>query len=172
MQYLSLITNIDFRHPSWDLILFLAFIMIASGYAVMAGRARLIISLFAFYLAFLLSTHIAVARLASGLPSKELFIIQVVFFLVLVIMLFLILSRSLASAYLKFRGDAGRMLEVLGLGLAQGGLALAMIFSFIPPSFQGELAPLTRLVFLSPNALLLWMMLPIGIIFWIGKGGR
>lgn len=169
MEKLLAIVNIDFRHPSWDLILFLVFIVVASSYAVMAGRARLIISLFAVYLAFLLSTNIAVARLASGLPSKELFIIQTVLFLVLVIMLFLILSRSLASSYLKFRGDAGRMLEVLALGVAEGGLVLAMIFSFIPPSFEVSLAPLTRLVFLSPNALLIWMMIPIGVIFWIGK---
>jgi len=169
MNYLS---AINLSHPTWDVVLIAVLLAISFLYGMLAGQSRLVIVLFSIYLAYLLNNLVSLGNLSSQLQSQEFFILRAILFVALGIIIFLLLSRSLAVSYLKFRKNADTMLEVFLLSFSEVGLAAAIIFSFMPKKIDIALAFFTNLLFASDNALLIWTIIPLVVIFWIGKKSR
>ncbi|MBI3631296.1 MAG: hypothetical protein HY219_00315 [Candidatus Staskawiczbacteria bacterium] len=104
----------------------------------------------------------------AGLESNDIFLLKAILFVGLTLILFLILTRSLAVQHLKMRND-GTFWGILLLSLTQVGLIIEIIVSFLPTNSRAIWGSISKLVFLSDISLLTWIILPIIVIFWIGK---
>lgn len=164
-KYLSVI---NLSHPTWDLIL-LFFVLIAGFLAaVLFGKSRLVVVLFSSYVSYLILNIISLEGFTTNLETGEIFTLKAALFFGLLIVLFLILSRSLAAPQLRFKGDGG-IIGVLFFSLSLIVMQVAIVLSYLPKQFGVSLAPISKWFFLSPYSLLIWIIFPIIVIFWIGR---
>ena len=165
-KYLGLINLPIF---TGDLILFSLFFLSAFFYAFIFGRVRLVLILFSIYLSLLILNVISLKVFTAGLESSDIFILKAILFVGLTLIFFLILTRSLAVQHLKMRNEGNGFLGILLLSLTQVGLIIGIIVSFLPVNSRTILGSISQMVFLSDISLLTWIILPIIVIFWIGK---
>jgi len=107
--------------------------------------------------------------LTAGLESSDISLLKVILFLGLTLIFFLILTRSLAASSLKLRNEGNNFWRTFLFSFTQVGLILAMILTFFPLNSKIITGSIGRLVFLSDISLVVWIILPIIVIFWIGK---
>ncbi|MBI3458649.1 hypothetical protein HY061_00055 [Candidatus Azambacteria bacterium] len=152
-----------------DFVLFLIFFLSAFFFIFIFGRVRLVLILFSIYLSFLILNIIPLKGFIIGLQSSDISILKSILFVGLTLIFFLILTRSLAAQSLKMRNEGNNFWGILLLSLTQVGLILTVILSFFPDNSRLVLGSVSQTVFLSDISLLTWIILPIIVIFWIGK---
>ncbi len=169
MEFQNYLSIANFNHPSWDLIIFLILLVTAFFYTILIGRTKLVLLLFTIYLSYLIINLVSLRDITEGLETNETFVLKLILFLGILIILFLMLNRSLASSSLRGRGESLGFLEAFILSLSEVGLLFSIILSFLPKNNSFVLSSLSRGLFLSENSLLIWTILSIMVIFWIGK---
>jgi hypothetical protein len=168
-QASSLVQNFNWHSPSWDLFIFLFWAVASLFYAFAAGRGRIIALLMSLYIAKLLVlqapwlTGILNKQLPSGLSGLQ----QLVSFLIIFIILFVLLSRY------AFRTSAdgrhfGSIIFTLAFAVLQIGLLINTILGYLAPVY-GTFSPLVSLVFISPTANFVWLLLPLIYLIILGR---
>lgn len=168
MSNLNYLSVVNLSHPTWDLILLFFILIIGFLSAVLFGKSRLVVVLFSSYISYLILNIISLEGFTTNLETSEIFILKTAFFFGLLIILFLILSRSLAAPQLRFKGDGG-IISVLIFSLSVVVMQVAIVLSYLSKQFSVSLAPISKWLFLSPYSLLIWIIFPIIVIFWIGR---
>lgn len=168
MSNFKYLSAINLSHPTWDLILLFLILIIGFLSAVLFGKSRLVVVLFSSYVSYLILSIISLEGFTTNLETGEIFMLKAALFFGLLIILFLILSRSLAAPQLRFKGDGG-IISVLFFSLSLVVMQAAIVLSYLPKQFGVFLAPISKWLFLSSYSLLIWIIFPIIVIFWIGR---
>ena len=171
MSYLNIIRdtiNQFLSNPTWDILLLLFFFAAVFIYGVVVGRNRIIVLLFASYPAALINEYIKYSDsfLENLNIAQEIFLKSFVFF-VLAILIYWILKKSGFSRK-ELSKKTG---QVLFLSFLNVGLWANVIFGYasVLSSEVIKLAPLTKLLFGSNLAHLIWLLLPILVLYWFEK---
>ncbi len=167
---LQLVRNFNWHAPSWDLFIFLFWIVASVIYAFAAGRGRSLSILVSVYMAKLLVIEAPFLQTAVSkhLPGGLVALQQLVTFVILFLLLFMFLARY------AFKTSAdGRQISSFVFGLVfavlQIGLLINIILGFLPPETRQSLSPLVQFVFLQPYASFVWLVLPVLYLVGLGK---
>jgi hypothetical protein len=172
---MSFLQSINWAAPTWDLFIFIFFIVVAFLYGMSLGRDRIIVIMVAIYMALAV---INTAPYLNTLSGKEIsinlgqnFAFKVTLFLGVFIILFFLLSRSALSKTFSGSSGAGSWWQVILFSFLHVGLLISVILSFLPAQTAEHLLPITRQIFTSQLGKFLWIVMPIGAMLLL-KGGK
>lgn len=156
------LSSINWTSPSWDLFIFLFFIVGALLYGFSLGRDRIIVILVSVYMALAVVGNAPIVnKMNLAFHVNESIVLKISFFLGIFVVLFFLLSRS---ALLKTIGDnssGGAWWQVIVFSILQIGLLISITMSFLPPEMLGSFSQFTRDFFISDIGKSCWLILPI-----------
>lgn len=154
----DLFRQIDLSSPTWDLFILLLFATGVLLYGITMSRDRILVILISIYMsmAVVYNTPYLARR---GLGIGETFSLKVIFFILLFIFLFYILSRS--PLLYALGGAGGGIFQTVLFSLLHVGLLVSVILSFLPTNVLSAFAPITRIIFTSDFGKFFWTILPI-----------
>jgi hypothetical protein len=164
----GLVQAFNWHTPSWDLFIILIWGIGAVLYAFSAGRGRIVSMLMSLYIAKLLVgqapwiTQVVNQKLTGSLVGLQ----QMVSFLLLFIILFILLSRF-AFHTSADRRSLSSVPFALIFAVLQIGLLIQTILGYLAATGK-EFSPLVSTVFLSNGSAFAWLLAPL--VFLIGLG--
>lgn len=170
-MYATFLAGLDFNSPSWDLFIFLFFIVATFVYGFTLGRSRIILLLISTYMALALVHAATLANSASTqsltIGSSPFFIIQITAFIGAMLLIFFFLSGSALRRALSMEDVQGKAWQIIALSILHAGLLIASVLSLIPVAERAGLLGVTRNLFTSNTALFIWTLLPILVMMMI-----
>ncbi|MFZ5364602.1 MAG: hypothetical protein ACOZBH_00105 [Patescibacteria group bacterium] len=153
-------SNINWSNPGWDVIVLLFFVIGALVYGMAMGRSRIIVILMSIYITLAIANAVPWDRVISGnISFNNALVLQAGVFIVLLIALFFLISRSAVGRVI---GDSGgKWWHVLLFSFLQVGLLISVIMSFLPFNFLANFSELTREIFIGDIGRIVWLVLPI-----------
>ena len=165
----NLVHNFNWHNPSWDLFIFLFWAVASIMYAFAAGRGRAISLLMSLYIAKLLVLQAPwLTNAINGkFPSALLSLQQLVSFLVIFILAFVLLSRYAFRTSLDSR-HLGSVPFTMAFSFLQVGLLINTILSYLAIAGR-TFSPLVTLIFVSDVANFLWTIAPLTLLILLGR---
>ncbi|MBI4280860.1 hypothetical protein HY628_01525 [Candidatus Uhrbacteria bacterium] len=162
MNFGALLANINFSNPTWDLFIMVFFVVAAVVYGLSLGRDRTIVLLVSIYMALAVVANAPFLKtFTTSITINEMFAFRVTAFVGIFLVTFFLLSRSGLMKTLGGGGGMGSWWQVMLFSVLQVGLLVSVTLSFLPPEISGELAPITRTLFISELAKFGWITAPI-----------
>lgn len=172
------LTGLDVNSPSWDLFIFLFFIIAVFVYGFTLGRSRIMVLLVSTYMA-LAVIHIATVpggvfgpdfgaqagQLTIG--SSPFFIAQITAFVGMVLLIFFFMANSALRRAFAAEDVHGKVWQIVAFSFLHAGLLIASVLSFIPPERREGLLEATQTLFATPTALFIWTILPIIVMMFV-----
>lgn len=167
-------TGLDVNTPSWDLFIFLFFIVATFVYGFTLGRSRILV--------LLVSTYMALAVIHAGtlagligpgieqnvtVGSSPFFIVQITAFVGLMLLIFFFLSNSALRRAFAAADIQGKAWQVIAFSVLHAGLLVASVLSFVPVERRDALLGVTRGMFAGNKALFIWTLLPIIVMMFV-----
>jgi hypothetical protein len=167
MQY-QFLAGLDFNTPSWDLFIFLFFIIATFVYGFTLGRSRIMVLLISTYMA------LALVKTAPFLTTQDVtvgadpfFIVRITAFLGAMLLIFFFLSNSALRRAFAAADIQGKAWQIIGFSILHAGLLVASILSFIPEERRAVLLGFTQGLFSSEMALFIWTAAPIVLMMFV-----
>ncbi|MDD5726743.1 MAG: hypothetical protein PHC53_05080 [Patescibacteria group bacterium] len=161
-QIASFLAGINWAAPSWDLFIFLFFIVGSLLYGFSLGRDRIIVILVSVYMALAVVGNAPIInQLNVAFNINDNIVLRISFFLSIFVVLFFLLSRS---ALLKTIGESsasGAWWQVILFSILQVGLLISITMSFLPSEMLQSFSQFTRDFFISDIGKSCWLILPI-----------
>lgn len=156
-------------NPTWDILTLLFFFAAVFTYGLMVGRNKTIVLLLASYPAALINEYLSQypEKFLDNLNIAQLFFLRSFTFFILVLFIFWILNKSGFSR----KSISKKTGQVLFLSFLSVGLWANIIFGYAL-SLSAEvikLAPISKLLFSSNPAHIIWLILPIAALYWLSK---
>jgi hypothetical protein len=166
---ISLVKTFNWHSPSWDLFIFLAWIVLAVGYAFAAGRGKAVGLFLSICLGQLVVVHAPVLSgvVAGRAPGLANYASLLVFGVVTIVSL-LTLNRFVFRSSVDGKDFSGILYTSI-FGLLQVGLLVQTVLSYLPLGVQNNLHPLLRALFLTQYAGLVWLLLPLVCLVIVGR---
>jgi hypothetical protein len=157
------IADFNFQNPTWDLFIILFFVVSAFVYGLTLGRDRIILILIAVYIALaIIGAMPFIDDVVIGdFGDDNIFISNIVLFLITFVALFFLLSRSALLRALARSDAPGAWWQIIVFSLLHVGLLISITLSFIPEQHYTELSSFTRDWFVGPQAEFFWIIAPI-----------
>ncbi|MDD5437865.1 MAG: hypothetical protein PHC70_01840 [Patescibacteria group bacterium] len=170
-QVASFLASINWATPSWDLFIFLFFIIGSLLYGFSLGRDRIVVILVSVYMALAVVGNAPIVNQVNfAFNINDSYVLRISMFICLFVVLFFFLSRS---ALLKTIGDgsgSGPWWQVILFSLLQVGLLISVTLSFLPKEILSNFSQYTRDIFLSDMGKSAWLILPI-VVMALGPRG-
>lgn len=167
-MYAEVLTGLDVNSPSWDLFIYLFFILAIFLYGFTLGRTRIMLLIVATYMA------LAAVRTAPFIfpqdvtvGSSPFFIVQITAFVGTMLVIFFLLSSTALKRALYAEDVQGGFWQVVLFSIAHVGLLVSSVLSFLPPDRQAALLLSTREVFTTQWSLFIWTVLPIALMMFV-----
>ncbi len=161
----TFLSGLDFNTPSWDLFIFLFFIVATFVYGFTLGRTRIILLLLSTYMALAVVHALTLADPSATqsltVGTSPFFIVQITAFIGALLLIFFFLSGSALRRSLGAEEVHGKAWQIILLSILQAGFMIASVLSFIPVAERAGLLGVTRNFFVSNTALLFWTVLPV-----------
>ncbi len=166
----EIITTFNWNTPSWDLFIFLFWGVASLIYAFSAGRGRIINILISVYMAKLLILEAPFLgdALAKQIPENLVSIQQLIVFVVLFLILFVLLGRYAFSTSADGK-HLGSIVFGLIFAFLQIGLLINIILTLLPQALQDSFSPLVKMVFINDPSSFIWLVIPLLYLVVLGK---
>lgn len=169
------LAGFDFNTPSWDLFIFLFFIIATFVYGFTLGRSRIMVLLISTYMALaVIQAATAPGSLLGGsttesvtIGSSPFFIVQITAFIGLMLLIFFFLSNSALRRAFAATDVQGKVWQIVAFSIAHAGLLVASVLTFVPAERRDVLLGFTNDLFSSAMALFLWTIAPIVLMMFV-----
>lgn len=151
--------------PSWDIVLLLGTAAVGLFYGLSTGRRRVVSSILYTYVALGVFPVIPVERLAALARISDPAVARIAAFACLWLALFFLLGRGRLFSFPPARG----WIQALILTVAQTGLLLHILFSFLPAERIRTLAPIIQTFIANPDLRVWWLLGPLAILLIIRR---
>ncbi len=159
---LSTLASIDWAKPSWDLFVYLFFVIGALLYGFSLGRDRIIVILVSIYMALAVVGNAPIVNQFNlAFHISENIILRITFFLGVFVVLFFLLSRSALIKTIGENSAPGKWWQVIVFSVLQVGLLISITLSFLPAETANAFSEQTRQIFISDYGKSAWLILPI-----------
>ncbi len=166
----SLIANIDWSKPTWDVFIILFFVIASFLYGLSLGRDRILVILISIYMALaVVSTAPYIGNFSTEIGLSDFFVVKISLFLGVFILLFFLLSRSALLQTIASSDAKGNFFQVLLFSVLHVGLLISITLSFLPESAANSLSKMTQTIFTSEMGRFIWIVAPI-ILMILFKG--
>jgi len=160
--FVAFITSLNWVNPTWDVFIFLFFIVGALLYGLSLGRDRVIVILVGIYMALAVVTNTpALSNLNVSLNVSENFVLRISFFLGIFVVVFFLLSRSALLRTIGRSSAPGSWWQTIVFSILQVGLLISVTLNFLPREMTQGLTDMTRNIFMSDQGRSAWLILPI-----------
>jgi len=169
---MSFVSTVNWASPSWDLFIFLFFIVGSLLYGFSLGRDRIIVILVSIYMALAVVGNAPVVKqldLAFHLNDNTM--LKITFFLSVFVVLFFLLSRSALLKTIGENSAGGAWWQVILFSILQVGLLISIAMSFLPTTLTMSFSQITKDIFLSDWGKSAWLILPI-VVMAIGPKAK
>jgi len=154
--------SLNVAAPTWDLFIFLFFIIGALLYGLSLGRDRVIVILVSIYMALAVASNTPVLNAVNlSFHVNENYIVQITVFLGLFVALFFLMSRSALLKTIGGSGGPDSWWQTILFSILQVGLLISITLHFLPPEMTNDLSEATKQIFMSDQGRSAWMILPI-----------
>lgn len=161
-SFSAFISGINWTAPSWDLFIFLFFVIGSLLYGFSLGKDRIIVILVSVYMALAVVGNAPIInQLNVALRVNESLVLRISFFLGIFVVLFFLLSRSALLKTIGENSAAGAWWQVIVFSILQVGLLISITMSFLPSEMLGSFSQFTRDFFVSDTGKTCWLILPI-----------
>jgi hypothetical protein len=171
-QISQLAHNFNWHSPSWDLFIFVAWVIVAVVYAFAAGRGRVINVLICSYIAKLIVLQVPSlgSTVAQHLNSNSFLLPlqQMATFLIIFLILFWLLGRYVFRTAADSH-EISSMFFGLIFSFLQIGLLISILLSYLPLTTQSGFSQLIQILFIKNPAGLIWLILPLIYLVVLGK---
>ncbi len=159
----SLFQTINWSAPTWDLFIWIFFIVAAFLYGISLGRDRIIVIMVGLYMALAIVGNTPFLQNFTAQIDIQGFGLRFSIFVGLFIIFFFILSRSALSEALDGirRRRRSNWAQATIMSVLHVGLLISIVLSFLPADALTVLTPFTRKFFLSDMSRFLWLILPV-----------
>lgn len=163
------LTGLDVNSPSWDLFIFLFFIVATFIYGFTLGRSRIMVLLISTYMAIALvrSAPFLLGTQEVTVGSSPFFIVQITAFIATMLLIFFFLSNSALRRAAALEDIQGKAWQVIAFSVLHAGLLVATVLSFVPPDRRAALLDVTQSLFATDTALFVWTALPIVVMMFV-----
>lgn len=152
----SILTQVNWSKPTWDLFIILFFLVASLIYGLSLGRDRIMVIMVSIYMA------LAVVNAApTSINVNNLFIIRISTFVGLFLVLFFLLSRSALLHSIASSDNKGTWWQAILFSILHVGLLMSVVLSFLPKASLDLLSPATKTLFVNDPAPFLWVLGPI-----------
>lgn len=160
----------NWHSPSWDLFIFLFWLVASVFYTFAAGRGRIINILISVFMAKLLTLEapFLTDAIKARLPENLFALQQLIVFAIIFFLLFTFLGRYA----FKTSADSRKMASIvfgLFFSILQIGLLLNTVLTLMPQAVQGSFSPLVQTVFIKNPATFIWLIAPLVYLITLGK---
>lgn len=158
--------GINWSFPTWDLFIFIFFVVSVVLYGLALGRDRILAILFSIYISLAVASNLPFIneRTAERFGFGPVFVLKLFVFAVGIVGLFLLFSRM---GILSSFTENASIFHITIFSILHVGLLISIILSFLPPTAVESLAGFTRTLFTSEIARFLWILAPIGAMFLV-----
>lgn len=165
----SLLASVNWEIPSWDLFIYLFFIISVFLYGFSLGKERILVILISVYMSLAIAQNLPFINddLSGKFGLGPVFVLRLLVFAFFVFLLFYLFTKIGALA--GFTGHSS-IAHIAVFSVLQVGLLISIILSFIPPESLSALSSFTQTVFVSDIAKFLWIIAPIAGMFLLKKG--
>ncbi|MSU75979.1 hypothetical protein EXS54_00670 [Patescibacteria group bacterium] len=163
------LTGLDVNSPSWDLFIFLFFIVATFVYGFTLGRSRIMVLLISTYMAIALvrTAPFLLGTQDTTIGSSPFFVIQITAFIGVMLLIFFFLANSGLRRAFAANDIQGKAWQIIGFSIMQAGLMVATVLSFIPAAERAGLLGATQSLFITPTALFFWTLAPIVLMMFV-----
>ncbi len=160
----AFIANINWAAPSWDLFVFLFFVIGSLLYGFSLGRDRIIVIMVAVYMALAVVGNAPIInQINLAFNINESVVLKISFFLGVFVVLFFLLSRSALLKTIGENNASGRWWQVILFSILQIGLLISITMSFFPTEILASFSPFTSDFFISDLGKSAWLIAPIAV---------
>ncbi len=156
-------------NPTWDILTILFFFAAVFLYGLMVGRNKIIMLLLASYPAALISEYVSLysERFLTRFNIAQIIFFRSFIFFILLLFIFWILNKSGFSRK-SIHKKTG---QVLFLSFLNVGFWANIVFGYALSLHAGiiTITPISKLLFSSDSAHLIWLILPILTLYWLEK---
>lgn len=171
-MYAQFLAGLDVNSPSWDLFIYLFFLLAIFLYGFTLGRTRIMLLIVATYMALAaIRTAPFIFPQTVTVGSSPFFIVQITAFVGAMLVIFFLLSQTALRRALSAEDVQGSIFQIILFSIAHVGLFVSSILSFIPADRQLALLEGTRAMFTTPWAIFLWTIAPIALMMTIKDSG-
>ena len=169
MVPVEFLTGLDVNSPSWDLFIFLFFIVATFVYGFTLGRSRIMVLLVSTYMALALvqTAPFLDTNQTVTVGSSPFFIIQITAFIATMLLIFFFLSNSALRRAFAAQEIQGKAWQIIAFSLLHAGLLVACVLSFVPEARRTALLDVTQSMFATDTALFIWAALPIVVMMFV-----
>lgn len=166
----ELVKTFNWHNPSWDLFIFLFWIVASVFYTFAAGRGRIINILISVYMAKLLTLEapFLTNAIKQSLPSNVFAVQQLIIFAIFFIFLFIFLGRYAFKTSADHRKTSSIVYGLL-FAVFQIGLLINTVLTLLPVSLREGFSPLVQTVFISNPASFIWLIAPVMYLILLGR---
>jgi hypothetical protein len=158
----SFLANINWAAPSWDVFVYLFFVIGAFLYGFSLGRDRIIVILVSIYMALAVVGNAPIINQVNlAFHISENIILQISLFLGLFVLLFFLLSRSALVKTIGENSAPGKWWQVIVFSFLQVGLLISIALSFLPADAVSVFSEQTRQIFIGDYGKSAWLIAPI-----------
>jgi len=166
MEVLANLENIStiLSNPTWDILAIFFFLLAGFFYGLLAGKQRLMASLFSFYVAILLFTNFNYLDFfTQGKKIFDIFLFRAACLLILIILLNIVFAKRVFVGSRKSTG----WWQAFTLSFLEVGLLMSAIFQLLPAKELFTFSPAVQTLFASQQSFFWWLALPIIALFFI-----
>ncbi len=166
----ELVRAFDWHAPSWDLFIFLFWLVASVFYTFASGRGRIINILFSVYIAKLLTLEapFLTEAISSRLPENILAVQQLVVFVILFLLIFIFIAKYAFQTSADHRKIRSLFFGLL-FSLLQIGLLINTVLTLLPLTVQSSFSPLIQTLFILDPASFIWLVAPLGFLVALGR---
>lgn len=161
-QLAGYINNLDWAHPSWDLILIMFFLLGSLIYGMSMGRDRIIVVLVSIYMAIAIVSYAPyISNFVTEVKIGNTFAFQVTMFVGLFAVLFFLMSQSALLKHLGGSIERGGTISAMMFSVLHTGLLISVILSYLPKEALHVFSPQIQKFFVADIAKFVWVVAPI-----------
>jgi len=172
MGITQFLQNINWAHPSWDLILILFFLVGSVIYGMSMGRDRIIVVLVAVYMAIAIVSYAPyISNFVTEVKIGNTFAFQVTMFVGVFAVLFFLISQSALLKHLGGAAERGGTFSAMIFSVLHTGLLISVILSYLPKEAVNVFSPQIQRFFVADIAKFVWVVAPI-IVMALTRGNE
>lgn len=165
------LSQINWSVPSWDLFIYLFFVVAVILYGMALGRERVLSILISIYIGLAISSNLPFLneKTAAKIGVSSVFTLKLLVFAAALVIGFYVFSRAGALVSLS---AGSKITHIFIFSVCQVGLLVSVILSFLPTTVIDSFLPLTRQLFATELARFLWILAPLAAMFFAKRTGE
>ncbi len=166
------VRGINFADPTWDLFVWLFFIIGSFVYGFVMGKDRIVVMLVSIYMSFAVVRSVPLVDQIANKTLGSISMFQIVLFFVLFLLLFSLFDQLRVFDIGSGVGDKSIFKSIV-FSILHTGLIIAIILSFLPKDLTDKFSFYIQKVFISPIGYFLWTVMPIlALVILSGKSEK